>query len=222
VELHFDQELTDLKERLLKLSALAETSVARSLQALLERAPALARQVVAEDEQLDRLQIEVDARSIELIALRQPRARDLRLVVMAMKISTDLERIGDQAVNIAHRVQEIPPGASLPTSKEIEAMGGIVRGMIRDSLDAFVYGRPTLAREVIARDELVDNYNRQVHNELMAGMIADSQIIRVSLCLMSVAHNLERIGDHTTNIAEEVVYLYEARDIRHQPPSTPP
>jgi phosphate transport system protein len=216
MELHFDQELGALKEMLLRMSSLAEQSVAQSLKALVQRDSALAKQVDADDTQLDRLQMEIDERTIQLIALRQPKARDLRFLVMTMKIASDLERIGDQAVNIAHRAEELNKEPLLKPLIDIPRMAEISRGMIRDTLDAFVYAKPDVARQAIARDDEVDKINRQLHRELTSFMIEDPHTITRCLNLMSVAHNLERIGDHATNIAEEVVYLYEGRDIRHQ------
>jgi len=216
MELHFDQELTDLKDMLLRMSSLSEQSVAQSLKALLQRDSALAKQVDKDDTQLDRLQMEIDERCVQLIALRQPKARDLRFLVMTMKIASDLERIGDQAVNISHRVEELNKEPLLKPLIDVPRMAEIARGMIRDALDAFVYAKPEVARQAIARDDDVDKINRQLHRELTSFMIETPATITRALNLMSVAHNLERIGDHATNIAEEVVYLYEGRDIRHQ------
>ena len=216
MELHFDQELTALKDMLLRMSSLSEQGVAQSLKALVQRDSALAKRVDSDDTELDQLQMEIDERCIQLIALRQPKARDLRFLVMTMKIASDLERIGDQAVNIAHRTEELNREALLKPLIDVPRMADIARGMIRETLDAFVYAKPELARQVIARDDEVDKINRQLHRELTSFMIEDPHTITRCLNLMSVAHNLERIGDHATNIAEEVVYLYEGRDIRHQ------
>jgi phosphate transport system protein len=152
-----------------------------------------------------------------LIALRQPKARDLRFLVMTMKIASDLERIGDQAVNIAHRAIELNREPLLKPLIDIPRMAEAARAMIHEGLDAFVYNKPDLARAIVRRDDEVDMINRQLHRELTSYMIEDPHTITRALNLMSVAHNLERIGDHATNIAEEVVYLYEGRDIRHQP-----
>jgi phosphate transport system protein len=216
MELHFDQELAQLKETLLRMSALTEKSVAHALKALVQRDNTLARKVDAEDEQLDRLEIEIDERCVQLIALRQPKARDLRFITMAMKISSELERIGDQAVNIAHRAEELNKEPLLKPLVDIPRMAEHAQGMIHDGLDAFVYGKPDVAREVIRRDEKVDLLNKQLHRELTSFMIEDPHTITRCLNLMSVAHNLERVADHATNIAEDIVYLYEGRDIRHQ------
>lgn len=216
MELHFDQELAALKEKLLRMSSRAEQSVAQSLKALVQRDTALARQVDADDTQLDRLQMEIDERAIQLIALRQPKARDLRFLVMTMKIASELERIGDQAVNIAHRAEELNREPPLQPLMDIPRMAEIARGMIHDALDTFVYEKPDAAQAIIRRDDELDQLNRQLHRELTRFAIEDPATITRCLNLMSVAHNLERIGDHATNIAEEIVYLHEARDIRHQ------
>jgi len=216
MELHFDQELAQLKEKLLFMSSLTEQSVAQSLKALIQRDDVLAKKVDADDDVLDRLQVEVDERCIRLLALRQPLARDLRLITMTMKISTDLERIGDQAANIARRAAELNKEPELKPLVDIPRMAEICQGMIRDVLDAFVYEKPDLARQVIKRDEDVDRLNKQLQRELTSFMIEDPATITRALLLMRIARNLERIGDHATNIAEEIVYLYEALDIRHQ------
>ena len=216
MERHFDQELAELKEALLRMAGLAERSVAQSLKALVQRDNGLARKVDEEDEQLDRLEMEIDNRCIKLLALRQPIATDLRFIAMAMKISSELERIGDQAVNIAHRTEELNREPLLKPLVDIPRMAEHAQGMIHDSLDAFVYAKPDLARQVVERDERVDLLNQQLHRELTSFMIEDPHTITRCLNLMSVAHNLERIGDHATNIAEDIVYLYEGRDIRHQ------
>jgi phosphate transport system protein len=216
MELHFDQELTQLKDELLRMSGLAEQSVAESLKALVSRDAALAQKVHADDKQLDRLQMEIDERSVGLIALRQPKARDLRFIIVAMKIAAELERIGDQAVNIAHRAEDVNREPLVKPLLDIPQMAELARGMIHDALDAFAYAKPDAARAVITRDQQVDSLNRQVHRELTSFMIEDPHTITCALALMSVSRNLERIADHTTNIAEDVVYLYEGRDIRHQ------
>jgi len=198
------------------MASLAESSVAQVLKALVQRDSALAKRVDADDHLLDQLQVEIDDRCIKLLALRQPIAKDLRFIAMGMRISNDLERIGDEAVNIAHRTEELNKEPPLKPLVDIPRMAEIVRGMIHDALDAFVYEKPDLARQVVTRDEDVDKLNRQLHRELTSFMIEDPHTITRCLNLMSVAHNLERIGDHATNVAEEIVYLYEGRDIRHQ------
>jgi len=216
MELHFDQELTQVKEELLRAAALAEQGVAESLKALLARDSVLAGQVDANDNQLDHLQMNIDERCIQLIALRQPKARDLRFIIVTMKIAAELERVGDQAVNIAHRAEELSREPLLKPLVDIPRMAELARSMVHDALDAFVYGKPDLARAVIVRDEEVDALHRQVQRELTSYMIEAPATITRALALIAIARNLERVADHATNIAEEVVYLYEARDIRHQ------
>ncbi len=216
MERHFDQELADLKEALLRMAGLAERSVSQALKALVQRTGELAKKVDADDSVIDQMEIEIDDRCIKLLALRQPTAKDLRFIAMAMKISSELERIGDQAVNIAHRAEELNKEPLLKPLVDIPRMAEHAQGMIHDSLDAFVYAKPDLARQVVERDEKVDLLNRQLHRELTSFMIEDPRTITRCLNLMSVAHNLERIGDHATNVAEDIVFLYEGRDIRHQ------
>lgn len=216
MELHFDQELSRLKEMLRRMAATAEESVATALRALVERDVELARKVDADDARLDRMEMDVDRAGVELIALRQPKASDLRFIIVAMKISSELERIGDQAVSIAHRAAELAQEPPLKPLVDLPRMAAITQSMTHDVLDAFVYAKPNLAREVIARDQEVDRLNEQVRRELTSFMVEDPHTITRALSLMTVARKLERIGDHATNIAEDVVYLYEGRDIRHQ------
>jgi len=166
MELHFDHELTHLKEMLLRMAALAEQSVADALKALVERDDELARKVDMEDVQLDRMEIDVDREGVQLIALRQPKAGDLRFIVVAMKVATELERIGDQAVTIAHRSRELASEPPVKPLVDIPQMAAIVQKMTHDVLDAFVYIKPDLAREVITRDNEVDKLREQVHRDL--------------------------------------------------------
>jgi phosphate transport system protein len=216
MERHFDQELANLKETLLRMAGLAEQSVALALKALVQRDDNLAARVVADDSALDRLEMEVDEMCASLIALRQPKATDLRFILMAMKISGELERIGDQAVSIATRARLLNAEQPLKPLVDIPRMAEHAQGMTRDALDAFVYAQPDLARAVIQRDARVDHLNEQLHRELTSFMVEAPATITRALNLMTVARKLERVADHATNIAEEVVYLYEARDIRHQ------
>jgi phosphate transport system protein len=216
MELHFDQELSELREAILRMSALAEQSVAQSLKALVERDSTLASRVREDDTHLDQLEKDIDERCIKLIALRQPKARDLRFIVMTMKIATELERIGDQAVSIAGRAIKLNQEPVLKPLIDIPRMADHARGMIHAALDAFVYGKADLARDVIRRDERIDLINQQLHRELTSFMVEDPHTISSALNLMTVARKLERMADHATNIAEEVVYLYEGLDIRHE------
>ena len=218
MELHFDQELTQAKDLLLRMSSLADQAVALALQGLVQRDNALAQQVHDGDSQLDTLQKEIDERCVELIALRQPKARDLRFLIVIMKIAAELERVGDQAVNIAHRALAVNGEPQLKPFVDIPRMADLSCGMIRAVLDAFVYGKIDVARQVIRNDDDVDRLEIQMHRELTSFMLEDPHTITRALNLIGVAHSLERIGDHAVNIAEEVVYLYEGRDIRHQSP----
>jgi phosphate transport system protein len=216
MELHFDQELVGAKDLLLRMSALAEQAVALALKGLVQRDDALAQQVHDGDTPLDELQKEIDERCIALIALRQPKARDLRFLIVTMKIAAELERVGDQAVNIAHRTFELDREPQLKPFIDIPRIAELARGMIHDALDAFVYAKPDLAKQIIRRDDEVDRIETQLHRELTSFMLEDPATITRAMNLMGVAHHLERVADHVTNICEEIVYLYEGRDIRHQ------
>ncbi len=215
MELHFDQELAQLKDKLLLMSSLTEQNVALAIRALVERNNAAAVKVERDDDLLDKLEIEIDSLGIRLLALRQPKASDLRLITTAMKISTDLERMGDRAVTIARRAIELNTEPELKPLVDIPRMAEICQGMIRDTLDAFVYQKTDLARQMPQRDKEIDQLNRKVQGDLTEAMLGNSGTIVRALKLMRVAQSLERIGDHVTNIAEEIVYLFEARDIRH-------
>ena len=216
MELHFDQELTQTKDLLLRMSSLAEQAVVTALNGLVHRDALLAQRVLDGDSQLDTLQKEIDERCVELIALRQPKARDLRFLIVIMKIAAELERVGDQAVNIAHRALALNNEPQLKPFVDIPRMSDLSCGMIRTVLDAFVYGKLDAAQQVIRNDDEVDQLENQLHRELTSFMLETPHTITRALSLIGVAHSLERIGDHAVNIAEEVVYLYEGRDIRHQ------
>lgn len=218
MELHFDQELNDLKQELLRQASLAESSVAAALKALVNQDVKLARHVIKQDVAMDRLEVDLDARCIELIALRQPKAKDLRLITMTMRIGTELERVGDQAVSIANRVIELNQEPLAKPLEDIPKMAETAQGMIRDALDAFVFGKTDAAREVILRDATMNQLYRKTQRELTDLMGQSPANIKSALCLMTIARKLERIGDHATNIAEEVIFLYEGRDVRHQHP----
>lgn len=213
---HFDQELSGLKDRLITMGGLAEAAVRRSMKAVLERDDANARNAREQDELLDELEIEIDEQAITLLA-KAPLASDLRLVTVAMKISQNLERVGDEATTIARRALELNILPPFRQTAEIAKMAELALAMLKEALDAFVSRDPARARTIIPRDREVDALNRQLHRELAAGMVTDADSIPRSLALMVVSKSLERIADHAKNVAEEVVYLYEGRDIRHQP-----
>ncbi len=215
MELHFDQELSQLKDKLLLMSSLTEQNVALAIRALVERNNAAAVKVERDDDLLDKLELEIDSLGLRLLALRQPKASDLRLITTAMKISTDLERMGDRAVTIARRALELNTEPELKPLVDIPRMAEICQSMIRDTLDAFVYQKTDLARQMPERDDAMDQLNRKVQADLTELMLGNTGAIVRALKLMRVAQSLERIADHVTNIAEEIVYLFEARDIRH-------
>jgi phosphate transport system protein len=211
---HYTEELESLKETLLSMASHAESAVARSIRALVERDDAIARQVIEDDNALDDLEVRVDDTAIHLLA-KAPLATDLRLTAVAMKISQNLERIGDSAVTIARRSIELGAEPQLKPYVDIPRMSAMSLEMLRDSITAFINREPERARGVVPRDADVDNLNRQLHRELASFMVERPTTISRCLNLMTISKTLERIADHATNIAEEVVYLYEAVDIRH-------
>jgi phosphate transport system protein len=212
---HFDQELTELKEKLLAMASRAESSVQTAVRAVTERNDDLAQEVIADDSAIDQFEIEIDELAIRLLALKAPVASDLRLITVAMKTSHDLERVGDEATTIARRALELSKEPQLKAYVDIPRMANIGLQMLKDALDAFVNRAPERARAIIPRDKEVDAINKQLHRELASFMIERPATITRALNLMVISKSLERIADHATNIAEEVVYIYEARDIRH-------
>jgi phosphate transport system protein len=212
---HFEEELQGLKNRLLTMGALVEERVHQAVRALIDRQQEEAEQVIRSDQDVNTLQIEIDDRCLKLLALQQPIATDLRLITAAMKINADLERIGDQAVNIAENVIKLLPQAPLKPLIDIPRMAELAEKMTRDALDAFVRKDAELARNVLQRDDEVDNLKDQVFRELLTYMMADPGTIQRALALILISRNLERIADHATNIAEDVIFLVEAKDVRH-------
>lgn len=211
---HFDQELATLKEKLLTMASLAEAAVNKAIKALVDRDDDLARRVKDEDSDIDRLEIEMDDAAISLLA-KAPLASDLRLITVAMKISHDLERVGDEATTIARRSLELSHEPQLKPYIDIPRMAKMALEMLSEALDAFVNRNPEKARAVIPRDKEVDHLNKQLHRELSSYMVEKPTTITRCLSLMVISKSLERVADHATNVAEEVVYLYEAKDIRH-------
>ena len=212
---HFHEELAQLKTLLLDMSTLAEELVKASVQALRDRDPAKAQAVILGDRELDALEMEVDDACIQLLALQQPMARDLRLITMAMKISNDLERVGDHAVNIAQSVPHVGGHGAVLELAEIDEMTRIARAMLSDALDAFVRGDSAAAQEVLECDDRVDRLHESIFRILVTHMMEDPRRIGPAMSLFLVSRNLERIADLATNIGEDVVYLVEARNIRH-------
>lgn len=211
---HFTEEMSKLKETLLAMASHSESSVARAMRGLVERDDALAQQVIDDDNILDQFEIEVDDIAIHLLA-KAPLATELRLITVAMKISQNLERVGDEAVSIARRAIDLGKEPQLKPYVDLPRMATMSIEMLRDAITAFVERQPEKARGVVPRDQEVDDLNRQLYRELSSFMIERPATISRCLSLMAVSKRLERIADHATNVAEEVVYLYEARDIRH-------
>lgn len=211
----FDEELKALKEKVLKLGFMVEAAIRDSVNSLVERDSDLARGVIEKDDLINAVEVQIDEECIRLIARRQPMGGDLRFITTAMKITTDLERMGDLAVNIAERSVELNEEPLLKPYKNIPRMAEITQKMVRDSLDAFVRGCSTLPYEVIKRDDEVDDLTVKNFNELLGLMIRDPKIIQIALKRTYVAKYLERIADHATNIAEMVIYMCKGRIIRH-------
>ena len=212
---HFEDELQALKNRLLAMGALVEDRVHRAVRSLIDRRMEEADEVIASDQEVNELHIELDDRCLKLLATQTPLASDLRLITSAMKINSDLERIGDQAVNIAENVVKILPHPPLKPLIDIPRMAEIAEKMTRDALDSFVRKDPVLARDVLRRDDEVDQLKDQVFRELLTYMMADPGTIQRALSLILISRNIERIADHATNIAEDVIFLVEAKDVRH-------
>jgi phosphate transport system protein len=210
-------ELASLKEKLLLMASYAEAAVNRAVKALMRRDDDLARRTREEDDLIDSLELEVDELSLQLLE-RRPDPENLRFVTMAMKIANNLERVGDEATTISRRVLELSLEPQLPQAAQIPPTATLAVQMLKDALDAFVHRDPAKARAVIPRDEPVDEANARLHRELATLMAQRPSAISRCLNLMVVSKSLERIADHATNVAEEVVYLYEGHDIRHIDP----
>jgi phosphate transport system protein len=212
---HFHEELARLKTQLLEMSGLAEELVAQAMAALRSRDAVAAQDVIRRDNDLDAMEVVVDDMCIHLLALQQPMARDLRLITMAMKISNDLERVGDHAVNIAEAVGHLAESPVYMEFAEIEEMGRLATEMLSDALDTFVQADAVGAREVCRRDDRVDGLHNSLFRILLTHMMEDPRRIGASMSLFLVSRNLERIADLATNIAEDVVFLVEGRNIKH-------
>jgi len=214
---HFQEELDDLKARLLEMGGLAEDRVRLAVRALTDRDHALVDRVLTNDAAINQLHIEVDDRCFKLLALHQPMAVDLRSIVSAVKINTDLERVGDLAVNIAEAVARYLQHPPVKELIDIPRMASIAQDMLRDALDAYVRRDMALAQDVLHRDDELDLLKTLVFRELLGHMLRDPGTIEPSLDLILVSRHLERIGDHATNIAEDVIFMVSAKDVRHQP-----
>jgi len=212
---HFQDELEQLKTRLLEMGGLAEEQVRLAVKGLVQRDRDLIARVLTGDDPLNALHIEVDNRCFTLLALHQPMAVDLRAIVAAVKINTDLERVGDLAINIAEAGQRYVAHAPVKKLIDIPRMATIAQSMLRDALDAFVRRDTALAQNVLNQDDALDALKTQIFRELLTYMLADPSTIEPALDLILVSRHLERIGDHATNIAEDVIFMVSARDVRH-------
>lgn len=212
------EELEHLKEMLLKMATLVEASIQDSVQALVERNSDLARRVIEGDQKINAFDVNIDEECIRLIALKQPMGKDLRFITTAMKITTDLERIADNAVNIAERALELNEEPLLKPYIDIPRMSRIAQGMVRDTINAFINGDKDLAKDVIMRDDEVDDLNEMVLKELMFIMTQDPSTVLRGVKISYISKYLERIADHATNIAETVIYMVEGKIIRHMSP----
>ena len=212
---HFHEELEALKQTLLAMGGLVEDQIRRVMRALLERDAIAAQDVIDRDDRVNAYDVEVDEKCVELLALHQPTAGDLRFITTAMKIVTDLERIGDQAVNIAQRSLELNAEPQLKPYIDLPVMAERAQRMVKESLDAFVARDTALARQVCAEDAAVDALKEQIFRELLTFMMADPRTIPRAIRLILISRFLERVADHATNIAEMVIYMVESKMVRH-------
>jgi phosphate transport system protein len=212
---HFDQELDQLKSKLLAMSALVESAIYRSITSAVQKDRALAAEVLQNEARVNRMEIEIDDQAISLLALQQPMAGDLRLITSAIKINNDLERMGDLAVNIAQRALALMDEPMVQPLIDIPHIGALVQNMVRKALDAFVTKDAELAQSVLASDDAVDNLRTAFFHELISFMQREPSHVPQGLNLLSIVRNLERIADHATNIAEDVVFYIKGIDVRH-------
>ena len=213
---HFADELHLLTARLREMGVAAEAQVSRSMRGLVEADRALLREVIAGDESINRLHLEIDDRAFKLLALFQPVAVDLRSIVSAVKINSDLERIGDLAVNIAEAADRYVSHAPVKPLVDLPKMAQLAVSMLHQALEAFVSEKIALAQSVLAEDDVLDNLKDQVFRDLLQIMIREPQTVEPGLDLILISRHLERVGDHATNVAEDVIFIVEARDVRHQ------
>jgi phosphate transport system protein len=218
---HFHEELSQVKVRLLTMSGEAEAALRLAVEALLERNPEKARRVIAGDRIIDGMEVEVEEACIDLLALQQPMAKDLRMLVAAIKIANDLERVGDHAVNLGQSAERLAGTRPIAPEPEIVEMARLAREMLSDALEAFVRGDAAAARVVCMRDDKVDALNRSVFRILLTHMMEDPHIIGAALELFLVSRNLERVADLATNIGEDVVFLVEGKSIKHHAEDMP-
>lgn len=216
MERQFEQELGALRKNLILMASSVETAISNAVKSLIERNTELANLVLHNDEQVDNLELDIDKQCIDLLALRQPLAIDLRFITSAIKITNNLERMGDLAVNIAERVIPLNQEPQLKPLIDIPRMATITQTMVKDSIDAFVNRDTNLARAVCERDSTVDALNDQIFRELLTYMMQSPANITRAVHLILISRHLERIADHSTNIAEEVVYIVKAKVVKHR------
>ena len=216
MERHFEKGLEEVKERLVWMGSLAERAVHQAVQAVLDSNAEIAQRVLDEENAINEMQIEIDEQVMKMLALQQLTAGDLRFMLGVARINSDLERIGDQAVNICQNTTELLRYPPLKPLIDIPLMAEIARRMLRESLDAFVRQDAALAQKVLDTDDEVDAFKNQIFRELLTYMMADPGTIPRALALILISRNLERVGDHATNIAEEVIYSAQGRDVRHR------
>jgi phosphate transport system protein len=212
---HYDLLLSTLKEKLLMMSYQAERMISDSIRALVDRRPTLPEEVILRDDVVDALEVEIDDLCYEILALEQPVARDLRFITTALKIVKDIERIGDTAVNIAERAVELMREPELKPLIDLPIMANAAQRILNQSLDSFVNSDADLAAKVIQDDRLLDNLYEQILRELLTYMLGDTRTISRAIKLIFIAKHLERVGDHSANIAEMVVFLVSGKDVRH-------
>jgi phosphate transport system protein len=217
---HFTIELEELNQKLLQMGGLVESAIHRSVRALLEQDRELAEEVIRDEPKINRMEMEIDGLVTRLLALRQPVARDLRLLTAALKINNDLERIGDLANHIAERSLSLMHHPLVKPMTDIPKMASLVQSMLLKCLDAYVNGDADLAHTVLLSDAEVDSLRDAVYNELLEIMQRDPSLVTTAIDLIFIARNLERIGDHATNIAEDVVFLVKGIDVRHHAQQT--
>ena len=218
---HFVQELEAVKTNLIRMGSFAEEAIAQSIRALLERNAALAREIIAQDERINAMEITIDDAIVDLLALQQPVATDLRFILAAMKINNDLERIGDHAVNIAESALQYAGSPPVKPFADLPKMALVTKEMLRDSLDAFIHADSVKARAVLMTDDTIDDLNRAIVGELVAVIRAQPAVLEQALDLIRVSRNLERVADLSTNIAEEVVFVAEAQIVKHHAEEKP-
>ncbi len=213
---HFDEQIQDLLEKLVLMGRLAESMIQLALRILIERNASLATEIMKKEDEVNDLQLEIDDRAVKLTALQQPVGSDVRFLFMASRIASELERIGDQAVNICQNAHYVLKSASLKPLVDLPRMGELSEGMVRKSIEALVNRDCAMARAVLEEEKEVDLFRDQIFRVLLTYMMADPGTIERAIALILMSRNLERVGDHATNIAEEVIYLVEGREVRHR------